>query len=179
MSPADESSSDTGPMSRDGEMSVTSEPRPWYGHGSRKDYDEAVRMYEAGASVGKVAAHFGVSRQSMWKSLRRRTTLRTRTEAAALTRKPPTAVRLKRGKTRDRYRQRAARITVRQMREIRARDVVCCECQGEGTDFDHILPVALGGQTTLANLQLLCHPCHVEKSRADRTAAAAQRRGVA
>jgi len=32
---------------------------------------------------------------------------------------------------------------------------------------DHILPVELGGETSLMNLQLLCVPCHAEKSRAD------------
>jgi hypothetical protein len=41
----------------------------------------------------------------------------------------------------------------------------CVEC---GTNFDlqydHVLPVALGGATTLANLQLLCADCNRRKS---------------
>jgi len=36
--------------------------------------------------------------------------------------------------------------------------------EGEG---DHILPAALGGEPTLANLQILCTPCHREKSAND------------
>jgi hypothetical protein len=38
----------------------------------KKDYDEAVALYQAGSSVAEVAAQFGVTRQSMWKSLKRR-----------------------------------------------------------------------------------------------------------
>lgn len=30
--------------------------------------------------------------------------------------------------------------------------------------YDHILPDALGGKPTLANCQLLCEPCHKEKT---------------
>lgn len=30
--------------------------------------------------------------------------------------------------------------------------------------FDHILPAALGGEPTLANCQVLCEPCHMEKT---------------
>jgi HNH endonuclease len=40
-------------------------------------------------------------------------------------------------------------------------------CQQCGADFDlqydHIIPVALGGATTVDNLQLLCGPCNREK----------------
>ena len=38
----------------------------------RKDYDEAVGLYNTGLSVGEVAAFYGVSRQSMYKVLKRR-----------------------------------------------------------------------------------------------------------
>ena len=38
----------------------------------RKDYDLAVSMYNDGLSIEEVARHYGVSRQSMWKSLKRR-----------------------------------------------------------------------------------------------------------
>ena len=30
--------------------------------------------------------------------------------------------------------------------------------------YDHILPLALGGKSELANCQLLCTPCHSEKT---------------
>lgn len=133
------SSSDDGPTLPGSVMRTTSGGKPWYGHGSRKDYSEAVALYEQGWSIGKVAERHGVSRQAMWKILRRRTTLRSRSEAMALTRKPETAVRRHRGRIRDRYRKRAARITVGQMRAVRARDVVCQECLDEGTDFDHMI----------------------------------------
>lgn len=43
----------------------------------------------------------------------------------------------------------------------------CVEC---GTDFDlqydHVIPVALGGATTTENLQLLCGPCNRRKGAA-------------
>ena len=43
----------------------------------------------------------------------------------------------------------------------------CTEC---GTDFDlqydHVIPVALGGATTAENLQLLCGPCNRRKGAA-------------
>lgn len=38
----------------------------------RKDYDAAVEMYEAGFSIEDISDYYGVSRQSMWKSLQRR-----------------------------------------------------------------------------------------------------------
>jgi hypothetical protein len=40
----------------------------------------------------------------------------------------------------------------------------CVECGGaELLEYDHVIPVALGGATTLANLQLLCGPCNRAK----------------
>lgn len=51
-------------------------------------------------------------------------------------------------------------------REVYERDGgACCHC-GETFDlqYDHILPVALGGATTLENLQLLCGDCNRTKS---------------
>lgn len=39
---------------------------------------EAVILYDAGDSLGQVAARYGVSRQGMWDLLRRRTTMRPR-----------------------------------------------------------------------------------------------------
>ena len=38
----------------------------------RKDYDNAVKMYESGFSIEEIADYFGVTRQSMWKCLKRR-----------------------------------------------------------------------------------------------------------
>ena len=38
----------------------------------RKEYDEAVRMYEVGLSIGDVAAFYGITRQAMHKILKRR-----------------------------------------------------------------------------------------------------------
>jgi hypothetical protein len=43
----------------------------------------------------------------------------------------------------------------------------CVEC---GSDFDiqydHVIPVALGGSSTVANLQILCAPCNRQKGAA-------------
>jgi transposase-like protein len=38
----------------------------------RQDFNSAVQMYQDGLSVGDVAQSFGVSRQSMWETLKRR-----------------------------------------------------------------------------------------------------------
>src|SRR5262249_43661026 len=40
----------------------------------------------------------------------------------------------------------------------------CAEC-GSSFDlqYDHVIPVALGGASTEANLQLLCAPCNTRK----------------
>lgn len=35
---------------------------------------------------------------------------------------------------------------------------------GKKMHFDHILPLALYGESTLANCQVLCEPCHKEKT---------------
>lgn len=127
---------------------------------------EATSRYEAGESCGAIAKDYGVSRQSMWDVLRRRTEMRDRIEA--LPRKEQTAIRTKRAAALKRYRSRADRITRAQIREVWARDQVCQMCGEEGEEIDHILPVSMGGQTEMANLQLLCKPCHTEKSRAER-----------
>jgi 5-methylcytosine-specific restriction endonuclease McrA len=40
----------------------------------------------------------------------------------------------------------------------------CARCgSDELLQFDHVIPVALGGASTEANLQLLCAPCNREK----------------
>lgn len=48
----------------------------WYRKLTQEQVDESVRMYEAGMSCGDIGAYFGVSRQSMWDLLRRRTDMR-------------------------------------------------------------------------------------------------------
>jgi 5-methylcytosine-specific restriction endonuclease McrA len=41
----------------------------------------------------------------------------------------------------------------------------CVQCSGTfDLQYDHILPVALGGATTIQNLQVLCADCNREKS---------------
>jgi 5-methylcytosine-specific restriction endonuclease McrA len=129
---------------------------------------QATDLYEQGHSIGKIAALFKVSRQGMWDVLRRRTQMRDR--IAALPRKEPTAIRNKRLKALRRYRSRAARISRPQIRVVLERDKVCRTCGNAAKDIDHIIPVSRGGQTELSNLQLLCRPCHHQKSRQDRRA---------
>jgi 5-methylcytosine-specific restriction endonuclease McrA len=53
---------------------------------------------------------------------------------------------------------------------LRAND--SCECCGAPVKppklhYDHILPDALGGEPTLANCQVVCVPCHREKTTDD------------
>ncbi len=50
-------------------------------------------------------------------------------------------------------------------REVFRRDGGRCALCGsdELLQFDHVIPVALGGASTAANLQLLCAPCNREK----------------
>lgn len=38
----------------------------------RKDYDEAVRMYDNGLSIGDIAKFYNITRQAMWAILKRR-----------------------------------------------------------------------------------------------------------
>jgi hypothetical protein len=41
----------------------------------------------------------------------------------------------------------------------------CVKCRAnQNLEFDHVIPVALGGATTARNLQLLCRSCNREKS---------------
>lgn len=50
-------------------------------------------------------------------------------------------------------------------REVFRRDGGRCAACGSGEllQFDHVIPVALGGSSTPANLQLLCAPCNRDK----------------
>lgn len=50
-------------------------------------------------------------------------------------------------------------------REVFRRDGGRCVACGsnELLQFDHVIPVALGGSSTTANLQLLCAPCNRDK----------------
>ena len=50
-------------------------------------------------------------------------------------------------------------------RAVYARDGGCCvECESAfDLQYDHVLPLALGGATTLENLQLLCADCNRRK----------------
>jgi 5-methylcytosine-specific restriction endonuclease McrA len=104
----------------------------------------------------------GVSRQAMHDLLKRRIPLRDRIEA--LPRKERTAIREKRLNGLRRYRSKASRITAAQVRAVKERDRVCRMCGKAGTDIDHILPVGKGGQPEMDNLQLLCNPCHRQKT---------------
>lgn len=62
--------------------------------------------------------------------------------------------------------------TRKQRAEIALRAGGCCErCGarlkiGEG-DADHILPVELGGESTVENGQWICRPCHKSKTADD------------
>ncbi len=173
MPPADESSPSTGPVSPAMGMSPDSTPNgseniKYNYRLTEEDKQEAVRRYEAGESVGAIAEDYPVTRQSMWDTLRRRTKMRDRLEALPrLTEEERSKVQAKRNRALKRYRARAARITRPQIQAVKERDKVCLKCGAPGVDIDHIVPVMKGGQTEMDNLQLLCKPCHVDKSRTD------------
>jgi 5-methylcytosine-specific restriction endonuclease McrA len=40
-----------------------------------------------------------------------------------------------------------------------------CLCLPEEIEFDHIIPICLGGEHVADNVQLLCRECHVSKGR--------------
>ena len=162
---ADECCADIGRTQTSLTMFAASPPKPYNWRLTEQEKQQAVKMYQAGDSCGTISARFGVSRQSMHGVLKLRTTMRDRIEA--LPRKTPTALRVKRNRSLRRYRSRAARITRAQIRAVWERDQVCQDCGGIGTDIDHILGVAKGGQTTMENLQLLCEPCHFAKTGAE------------
>ena len=52
---------------------------------------------------------------------------------------------------------------------LAARDQGCTHCAAhtENTHAHHPTPHAAGGETTIANLQLLCGPCHTHHHRTD------------
>jgi 5-methylcytosine-specific restriction endonuclease McrA len=163
---ADESLPDTGPESPALRTCERSQPRSYNWRLTEEEKRQATARYERGESCGAIAKDYGVSRQSMWDVLRRRTQMRDR--IAALPRvEDRSKIQAKRKAALERYRSRAERITAAQIRTVRERDKVCLICGDQGTDIDHIKPVRAGGQTTLENLQLLCEPCHIDKSRQD------------
>lgn len=48
----------------------------------------------------------------------------------------------------------------------------CCQkcgtpIAGKRAEFDHVIPLILGGQHRESNLQLLCTPCHAAKTKLD------------
>lgn len=135
---------------------------------TEEQVEEAIRMYQSGLSLAKCAEPFGVSRQSMHDLLKRRIELRDRIEALPrLTDEERSKVQEKRNRALKRYRTRAKRITKAQTDAVKERDRVCVKCGEPGVDVDHIVPVMKGGQTEMDNLQLLCKPCHINKSRDD------------
>lgn len=61
-----------------------------------------------------------------------------------------------------RWRQLRARVLVRDGYQCQG-----CGLRGRDLEVDHIVPVVKGGSDDLDNLQLLCKPCHHEKTRGE------------
>jgi len=62
------------------------------------------------------------------------------------------------------------RVGVEQRKRIRERDNYCCQMCGRATPVgavDHKVALVNGGSNDDTNLQLLCDPCHEDKTRAD------------
>lgn len=66
-------------------------------------------------------------------------------------------------------------------RAVQERSGGTCEklgCEAEGIEYDHGIPVALGGESTLENCWLLCGACHQKKTALDvKMIARADRKG--
>lgn len=82
----------------------------------------------------------------------------------------PWAARGPRGKATTRIRGRAGQ---KLRAEVLAEEPFCRRCLAKGLQaraevVDHITPLAWGGAEARANRQALCHPCHDEKSAAER-----------
>lgn len=117
-------------------------------------YNAAVQMYERGLSITEVAYSYGVTRQSMWKILRRRgCKFRTRDNHGEENR-------FYRGTKADGYAHNAVEYAVR--KGILVRPDSCQECGLGGTFKD--------GRTNIQahhpdynkplEVQWLCQPCH-------------------
>jgi 5-methylcytosine-specific restriction protein A len=64
------------------------------------------------------------------------------------------------------------------LRQQGNRCAACRDLTSPG-ELDHITPLALGGSEAPSNLQVLCHRCHVDKTREDRRAVRDVRRADA
>lgn len=43
-----------------------------------------------------------------------------------------------------------------------------CGTPGRALECDHVVPLAKGGDHSMANLQTLCRECHIEKTRSEK-----------
>jgi 5-methylcytosine-specific restriction endonuclease McrA len=68
--------------------------------------------------------------------------------------------------------EKRRKLTKREKAEVclrqRGRCALCEEKLSVEIDFDHVIPLALGGKQTLDNFEALCRDCHKDKTRLDR-----------
>ncbi|MGW6768891.1 HNH endonuclease [Streptomyces sp. NPDC055037] len=93
---------------------------------------------------------------------------RCKTHHGAYEGRPNVRSRRARGRRRATRRDAAARLR----RRVQERGSAWCDwCLGDfpadGVDVDHVRPLALGGEDTDSNVQVLCHGCHVVKTRTE------------
>ena len=60
------------------------------------------------------------------------------------------------------------RVAIRQLIDDYGELCASCGIEGVPLELDHIVPLFKGGKDEIANVQLLCHPCHAEKTAAER-----------
>lgn len=117
----------------------------------RKNYDEAVRMYELGMSIGDVADFHNVSRQSMYDSLKRRgVAFRSRIRIGA------DNVFYRGGRTQCLRSRQLVALALEKGELINPQKCEDCKnegCRIEGHHDDYTKPL---------EVRWLCHKCHYE-----------------
>lgn len=115
---------------------------------------EAVTLYDGGASTVTLAARFGVSRQSMWDVLRRRTTMRPKLRYGAENHF------YRDGKRAEDHAQNLVEYAIRRGEIVRPGACEACGNAGRYRDGRTAIQAHHDDYTQPLNVRWLCQPCH-------------------